>query len=148
MAETWYRDGLRFECTRCGACCTGAPGHVWVTRKDTDRLADFFGISSGEFRERYVRAIGNRYSLVERANGDCVFWSNERGCTVYEARPPQCRSYPFWPENLRTRRAWKELCEECPGAGQGRLYSVEEIARIRRGEEEAAESSPAKDRQE
>ena len=27
--EPWYRDGLRFQCTQCGNCCTGDPGVVW-----------------------------------------------------------------------------------------------------------------------
>ena len=36
---TWYQDGLAFECTRCGACCTGAPGYVWVNDEEIARLA-------------------------------------------------------------------------------------------------------------
>ena len=65
----------------------------------------------------------------------CVFLG-EKGCTVYEARPEQCRTWPFWPENLK-REVWaKEIVPFCPGADEGRLYSIGEIRRISRGEGE------------
>ena len=32
-SDAWYaEEGLAFECTGCGDCCTGAPGYVWVIR--------------------------------------------------------------------------------------------------------------------
>jgi hypothetical protein len=138
MAEKWYGAGLRFECTGCGHCCTGAPGYVWVTWEDCRRIAAHLGAPLAEFRRRFVRRVGRRYSLIERANGDCVFWSRDGGCTVYAARPPQCRSFPFWPEHLRSRKAWTAVGGECPGAGQGRFYPIEKIERIRRNQAEAS----------
>lgn len=134
MVERWYRDGLRFECTQCGTCCTGAPGYVWVTWEESKSLARATGLSVREFRERHLRRVGQRYSLLEQENGDCVFWSQKSGCTVYRTRPSQCRTYPFWPENLCTPQAWGDAVRECPGAGKGRLYPVEEIDGIRKGE--------------
>ena len=136
--DRWYKDGLRFECTQCGDCCTGAPGYVWVTHRESDAIARFLQMSRDTFRKRYVREVGRRYSLIERANGDCVFFHD--GCTVYPARPKQCRTYPFWPENLSSRSAWEELESECPGArpGKGRVYPLEEIELIRRGGSEAS----------
>ena len=57
----------------------------------------FAEISMEEFQKRYVRLIGIRKSLIELANGDCVFFDNHRRCCqVYEARPRQCRTWPFW----------------------------------------------------
>ena len=41
------------------------------------------------------KALG-RVTLRERANGECVFWDRQAGCTVYPARPAQCRTWPFW----------------------------------------------------
>jgi Fe-S-cluster containining protein len=136
--DRWYRDGLQFECTQCGDCCTGAPGYVWVTYRETEALARFLQMSNATFRKRYVRKIGRRYSLTERANSDCVFFN--QGCTVYPARPKQCRTFPFWPENLSSRKAWEELEGQCPGAraGQGKIYPLEEIELIRRGGSEAS----------
>ena len=31
MSEPWYQDGLQFRCTRCGNCCTGAPGYGGIS---------------------------------------------------------------------------------------------------------------------
>jgi Fe-S-cluster containining protein len=118
---------LAFSCTRCGACCTGAPGFVWVSPEEIDRLAELRGESSERFATKYVRQVGDRYSLIEKPGGDCIFWEKSAGCTVYPARPSQCRTWPFWPENVETPADWKRVRKICPGSGHGRLYSMEEI---------------------
>jgi hypothetical protein len=124
----WFRDGLRFQCTQCGDCCTGAPGYVWVTEDEIAALAKVVGITIADFEARYVRRIGQRKSLIEFDNGDCVFFDGTtRKCKVYEARPRQCRTWPFWDSNIRTPQAWKQTCQVCPGSGKGKLYSVEEV---------------------
>lgn len=123
----WYRDGLSFTCTQCGACCTGAPGYVWVTADEIQRLADFRGESPEDFSRRYVRRVGSRHSLTERPNGDCIFWDKSAGCTVYQARPIQCRTWPFWADNVETPEDWEHTKAICPGSGHGRHYSAAEI---------------------
>lgn len=125
--RNWYDSGLRFECTRCGNCCTGEPGYVWVNRQEVAQLADYLGISEDEFRGRFVRMADIRPTLREKDNGDCVFFERGVGCTVYPHRPRQCRSWPFWESNLRTEQTWNEVCKTCPGAGRGRLYTIDEI---------------------
>lgn len=126
--QPWYQDGLRFECTQCGDCCTGAPGFVWVNQEEIDALAARLGKTADEFEKRYVRKIGVRRSLVEFPNGDCVFFDTEkRNCTVYEDRPRQCRTWPWWNSNINTPEAWEETRQACPGCGQGKLYSIEHI---------------------
>jgi Fe-S-cluster containining protein len=126
--QPWYQDGLRFKCTQCGNCCTGAPGFVWVNQQEIAELARVIGVAVEEFERRYVRQVGLRKSLVEFPNGDCVFFDNQkRNCTVYEARPRQCRTWPFWKSNVRTLEAWQATCEHCPGSGKGKLYSLEKI---------------------
>lgn len=75
--------------------------------------------------QKYVRKIGSRYSLEEMKNGDCVFWDD--GCRIYAARPPQCRSFPFWKENVRTKAGWKALSKECPGVDSGRHHEVQQM---------------------
>ena len=132
MTLPWYRAGLRFSCTQCGNCCTGVPGYVWVTHREIEELASFLEMSVEELGQRYLRKVGARYALLEKATGHCVFYS--RGCTVYPARPRQCRRFPFWSGNLQSRRAWNEAGDECPGMDHGRFYPVEEIHRIQRGE--------------
>src|SRR5262245_50669703 len=112
----WYKDGLRFECTRCGNCCTGAPGFVWVNDDELGAIAEFRGEPLHEVRALFTRPIGNRRSLREKANSDCVFYDRRDGCTIYAVRPRQCRSWPFWERNLRSPDAWRQTCQECPGA--------------------------------
>jgi Fe-S-cluster containining protein len=126
--DPWFKDGLRFQCTQCGNCCTGAPGYVWVNKAEIEALAAKLAISAALFEEKYVRQIGMRKSLIEYPNGDCVFFDGQRRtCTVYDARPRQCRSWPFWDSNVRTPEAWEHTCQVCPGSGNGNLVTVEEI---------------------
>lgn len=134
MSQPWYRDGLKFECSQCGDCCTGGPGFVWVNDEEIAALAAETQMELAEFEAAYVRKVGLRKSLREYSNGDCVFLNPDtRGCDVYSARPRQCRTWPFWDSNIRTPDDWEETCRICPGSGKGRLYSIEEIDE-RRGE--------------
>ena len=130
----WYHSGLRFQCTRCGNCCTGAPGYVWVNKDEIESLARAVGEADVEtFEDKYVRRIGIRKSLREYPGGDCVFFDTQtQRCAVYEARPRQCRSWPFWDSNLRTPAKWEETCRVCPGCGVGRVFELEQIEACRR----------------
>ena len=130
MKQPWFKDGLRFECSQCGDCCTGAPGYVWVNKDEIEQLAQQVSMSVADFEAKYVRNVGIRKSLIEYENGDCVFFDTvARKCTVYEARPRQCRTWPFWDSNVRTEDAWQQTCEVCPGSGKGKLYQLDEIVK-------------------
>ncbi len=128
MTAPWYAGGLRFRCTACGDCCTGEPGAVWVNDEEIAALAQHLGMDAAAFEQRYVKRIGSRRTLYERFDGDCVlFDSASRRCTVYAARPTQCRTWPFWQQNLESEAAWQETCEVCPGSGTGELVPLERI---------------------
>ena len=131
--KPWYHRGLKFSCTQCGDCCTGAPGFVWVNQEEIAALAQLLELDMEQFEKLYVRAVGIRRSLVEFPNGDCVFFDGDtRRCTVYEARPRQCRTWPFWDSNLKSPEAWQQTCEICPGSGRGKLYQLEQIEERRK----------------
>src|SRR6516164_2331757 len=104
----WYQAGLAFRCTRCGNCCTGAPGFVWVDDSEMDAIAEFIGEDRVEFTALCTRLLPRGRSLRERANGDCVFYDASAGCTIYHVRPRQCRTWPFWESNLASPEAWEE----------------------------------------
>ncbi len=124
----WYKDGLNFTCTQCGKCCGGAPGFVWVNESEIAALATEMEMDVDQFDRRFVRQVGADKSLVEYPDGDCILLDPDtRKCTVYESRPIQCRTWPFWDSNLKRRRDWEETCEVCPGAGVGKLYTLEKI---------------------
>ncbi|MGR3310684.1 MAG: YkgJ family cysteine cluster protein [Candidatus Brocadiales bacterium] len=120
--------GLRFECQRCGVCCQGEPGYVWVTIEEIKKIANHVGISLDEFGKKYVRKVGARYSLLEFANGDCVMYDN--GCKIYPVRPCQCATFPFWPNILQTPADWEKITQLCPSVSNGSLYSQKEIQNI------------------
>jgi Fe-S-cluster containining protein len=130
VSELWYHDGLRFLCTRCGACCTGEPGFVWVNEEELAAIAEHRGEPVEEVRARFTRDTPRGRTLREKDNGDCVFYDRAgKGCTVYPVRPRQCGTWPFWESNLITPDAWQHTCAVCPGSGQGDLIPVEEITR-------------------
>lgn len=112
---SWYRDGIRFECTECGGCCTGSPGYVWVSEQEIEKMAAFLKLSVSQFVHRYVRQVGDRYSLKElHPNFDCVFLEGKK-CRIYPVRPKQCRTFPFWPEHLLSPETWKAAAAHCEG---------------------------------
>lgn len=118
MALPWYKDGLRFKCTECGKCCTGPSGFVWVSEEEMQAMADTLDISLELFKKKYVRHRDNRYALVERktkgGDYDCIFLKDKK-CEVYQARPQQCRIFPWWPENLKSEESWQSAAQECEG---------------------------------
>ena len=130
MNEPWYKEGLRFSCTQCGSCCTGAPGVVWGDDEEISGIAAATGKTDAEVRLFHTRQVGRRVSLIERSNGDCTFFDSATNkCTIYSARPRQCRTWPFWNSNLASPESWQEVQRDCPGAGRGTFFSLEEIER-------------------
>ena len=129
MNNPWYHEGLRFRCTQCGHCCSGAPGFVWVNEDEIAAIAAFRQEEVTEFRSLYTRLAHRGSTLREKLNGDCVFYDKEVGCTIYPVRPRQCRTWPFWESNVHTPEAWQHTCEVCPGAGTGDLIPAQEITR-------------------
>lgn len=111
----WYINGLRFECTGCGECCTGAPGYVWVDEEEIAAMADFLNIPVEEFSLQYLRKINGRISLKELPKSyDCVFLKNKK-CQIYAARPTQCKTFPWWPQNLKSENEWLDAAQYCEG---------------------------------
>lgn len=123
--QPWYKEGLRFECQRCGRCCRGEPGVVWVNKKEIEEISAFLGITKNAFAKNYLRSVNDRVSLVEYGNGDCVMYDN--GCKIYDVRPSQCRSFPFWTSNLEDRSEWEKVKKTCPGIDKGNLHTIKSI---------------------
>ena len=133
--DKWYKGGLRFTCTQCGNCCTGAPGYVWVSREEIRRIARFLGRNDEWLPADQLRRVGFKYSLTERANSDCVFLvsagDRKRTCSIYPVRPLQCRTWPFWSENLKSSDAWNRAALLCPGMNVGKHYSFVAVEELR-----------------
>ena len=102
---------------------------MWINQDELEALATAIGTGDlDDFERLYVRKVGIRRSLRDFPNGDCVFFdADSRKCQVYQARPRQCRTWPFWSSNLKSAEAWEETCRVCPGSGKGKLYQLEQI---------------------
>jgi Fe-S-cluster containining protein len=132
MDQPFYADGLRFGCERCSSCCRHDPGFVFLTRSDAETLAAQQMMGYNEFVLAFCRWIpaadgSDWLSLREKSDYDCVFWA-EAGCSVYEARPIQCRSFPFWESVVQNAEAWAATGAGCPGIGRGERRAAAEIA--------------------
>ena len=133
----WYVAGLHFECMQCSRCCSGpGEGYIWVTKPEIEFIADFLKISIGELRKKYLRRVSLRTTIIEHCvTRDCIFLQNVEGrkiCVIYPVRPSQCRTWPFWSDNLTNPNAWNKAAEKCPGLNRGKLYTREEIEQIKR----------------
>ena len=127
---TFYDSGLRFECTGCGQCCRsrGSYCYVYVTLPERRRLAQHLKLSTAAFTRKYCETTNGFFHLRNPAS-DCEFLDGSR-CSVYAARPDQCRTFPFWPENMN-RKVWNgEVARDCEGVGRGRLWSRAEIEKL------------------
>ena len=127
--KPWYENGLSFKCTGCGKCCTGFPGYVWIDHEDITILAQHFKMSEIDFIKKYCRKAGSGISLKEDSKDfSCVFLKDNM-CTAYHARPKQCRTFPWWRDNVKTERGWKELAKHCEGINHpdGEIVHFEEI---------------------
>jgi Fe-S-cluster containining protein len=142
--KPWYADGLTFTCQQCGNCCTGGPGYVWISDEEIDRMARFLKLSRQQVVTRYCRRIGQRVSLNEKRTPqglyDCVFLQEvklgngqvKRICTVYDIRPLQCRTWPFWEGVLDNPQRWSEAAKRCHGINHGsRRFALAEIEALR-----------------
>ena len=131
--KPFYSEGIRFECQGSGKCCTsrGNYGFVYLNEADRKRFADFLGLSVEQFLKTYCETKNGWVFLKDdpSKNGDCRFLE-ERKCAAYDARPEQCRTWPFWPENMNPRTWNGDIAKNCPGVGKGKLHTYEEIQAI------------------
>ncbi len=116
------KEGFNFSfnplaCQSCeGRCCTGESGYIYATKPELQAMAALLKLEWEEFLKAYVKETNNGFSLKEvRYNDsyDCIFYDRARkGCQIYEARPKQCRTFPFW-DYFKHHK--EELEAECPG---------------------------------
>lgn len=128
----WYDEGIQFECQGSGKCCQsrGEYGFVYLTNDDVAAAARSLKINKEQFIKDYCTYDEQLLCLKDDPNSpDCLFLDGNR-CGIYEGRPTQCRTWPFWPEVMNAK-AWNKNVESfCPGVNKGRRYSKEEIESI------------------
>jgi len=105
------------ECSKCeGNCCIGESGYIWINPREIEDLSKLLNISTDELKEKYLNKINYKFSIKEKKlaqnNYACAFFDlNLKQCSIYDARPSQCRTFPFWDYFKENK---KEVYAECP----------------------------------
>ena len=128
-----YKNGIKFECQGSGKCCVsrGTYGFVYLSEKDIKRFSKYFKLSIKKFKKKYCQITEGFIHLIEKSelNGDCIFLKNKK-CSVYISRPSQCRTWPFWNENMNVKLWNEDISINCPGIGKGKIVNAKTIKRF------------------
>ena len=130
--EKLIQNGLQFQCQGSGKCCTshGEYGFVFLTLEDRQRFANYLKITTRSFTKNYCEKKSGVWHLKEeKGKPDCIFLKNKQ-CSVYHARPVQCRTWPFWPEVLNAKAWKKDVVSFCPGIEKGKIHTADEIRQV------------------
>ncbi len=122
MQDNIEKEGFEYKfdpskCAQCeGKCCTGESGYIWLTPAEMEAIAKYINVDMQTFKEKYLRKIRYRYSLKEIQREDdfaCIFFDQKaKNCSIYDVRPKQCATFPFWDY---FKNHIDEAVDECPG---------------------------------
>jgi len=145
-------NGIEFSCQMCGACCRGfKEGEVYLYKDDIARLAKLLNLTSKarlrKFAKEYLKVVSDSFFWKEpgaaraktyryktlgfKFTGDdehCDFLKDNE-CTIHEARPFQCKCFPFWQMLVSNKKNFVDYSKKCPGLKvlKGKRYTREEI---------------------
>ncbi len=89
----------RYDCSKCpGYCCSY--DQIEVSDFDVKRLAKHLDMTPDAAEKKYTKIDDGKVILRHHADESftsiCIFFDSEhRRCSVYEARPRTCRTYPY-----------------------------------------------------
>lgn len=134
MSNNLSAYSFSFDASKCescgGKCCTGESGYVFVTYDELLLIAKFLNLDIAELISKYCKKVGYRYSLIEKLNEDatnaessldlaCIFFDTiNKNCSIYQVRPKQCKTFPFWEAHKSDKlnnENLKKLQQECKG---------------------------------
>lgn len=117
----WFKGKIKFACTSCGKCCKSlGKTKVYVNPSEVVQLADLLSINEEKFRDEYLESHTDlrgrelKSLKTHSSKNQCVFLDGNK-CSVYEARPTQCRTYPFWPQHMIGKAEWVAESRNCEG---------------------------------
>tara|TARA_B110000116_G_C16611584_1_gene479664 strand:+ start:66 stop:515 length:450 start_codon:yes stop_codon:yes gene_type:complete len=126
------KEKINFKCQGSSNCCVSrnSYGYVYLDKNDTKKLSNYVKLSIKKFLKIYCdETDGFTHFKENNKNGKCQFLSKKK-CTIYNARPTQCRTWPFWDENMNAKTWNEEISKFCPGIGKGKIYSAKKIKEI------------------
>ena len=127
-----YEKGIKFKCQGSSKCCVsrGTYGFVYLSEKDLKKISYFLKIKTEIFKKKFCQYTNKFLHLKEvNKNGNCIFLK-EKKCTIYNARPTQCRTWPFWAENMNSKKWNQDIIKFCPGIGKGQFISKKKIDKL------------------
>ena len=89
----------QYDCSKCpGYCCSY--DQIEISEFDIKRLAKHLELTPAATEKRYTKIDDGKVILRHHADESftsiCIFFNSEkRRCSVYEARPRTCRTYPY-----------------------------------------------------
>jgi len=129
MIDKSFQKGIKFKCQGSSNCCVshGKNGFVYLNNNDAKKIAKFMNEDITDFINKYCDRTDGYLHLKEiYKNGDCRFLKNKR-CSIYRYRPTQCRSWPFWKENMNAKEWNNNIVNFCPGIGKGKRINFSKI---------------------
>lgn len=123
----------RFECTRCGKCCTSFGEFIRIERQLTDR--DYY-CRDGTTREIFLAHTQPEFAdaIAERfqEQGEIGNGSSRKGCKFMCNDPDgkgfACAIYPSRPNICRTFKCYRMIiCHQQSGEIRGRVIGAKEI---------------------
>ena len=87
---------------KCEACSHGCRyGSGLLAKGDEKKLASYLNISEEQLKEKFLEEV-ERFNTkllkpklirnAKEAYGKCIFYDNEKGCTVHDAKPLECKT--------------------------------------------------------
>ena len=132
IKNKYFKKGIRFKCQGSSNCCIsrGSYGFVYITKKDLEKISNYFNINIDEFKKKYCKYDDGYLRFKEKnKNGNCQFLKDKK-CSIYKVRPTQCRTWPFWNENMKAKDWNLNVVNFCPGIGKGSVITSSKIKKI------------------
>lgn len=122
-------DAPPLDCLKCPALCCRMAGYVDVSSHDIERLARFLEMPVKMFEARHIVHVTRAGKQRIKAGYEtCQFLGSDRRCTVYEARPDNCRGYLCWDQKDQTVSEYARFLQT-------------PVNRLRKAEAQAAQES-------
>ena len=105
---------FQFSCISCGECCR-VDGYVYLNSKEVKAMAALLGMKEKDFKKQHtdwMPIIG--HTLKTPKEGGCIFLKAGK-CTVYGARPAQCRAFPYWKDIMKDEGEMERVAGYCKG---------------------------------
>ncbi len=95
-SNTGFDETLReFKCARCNECCK-QEGYVYLLPGEADQIAEFLKIDPFDFANKYCELLDRTRLVLKKYPDETCIFLTDQGCSVYPARPKQCREFPIY----------------------------------------------------